>query len=147
MRILINNPINCKLCRRCVHFWVKWKRTVLVLLCIMTLDLSPLTHFPQIGADGMNSAVRKAGKFHVFQQDYKQQAVVATLEVSGVSRYTCTYCLIHCLSQTIFWCLWDANSVRIRKKFLNVFDNLVLVKISCCEPVRYCLISLSFHEL
>lgn len=38
-----------------------------------------------IGADGMNSAVRKAGKFHVFQQDYKQQAVVATLEVSGTS--------------------------------------------------------------
>lgn len=33
----------------------------------------------------MNSAVRKAGKFHVFQQDYKQQAVVATLEVSGTS--------------------------------------------------------------
>lgn len=55
--------------------------------------------FPQIGADGMNSAVRKAGKFHVFQQDYKQQAVVATLEVSGVSRDT----LLNSLqSQTIF---------------------------------------------
>lgn len=38
-----------------------------------------------IGADGMNSAVRKAGKFHVFHHDYKQQALVATLEVSGTS--------------------------------------------------------------
>jgi hypothetical protein len=34
----------------------------------------------------MNSAVRKAGKFHIFKQDYKQQAVVATLEVSGVRK-------------------------------------------------------------
>ena len=38
----------------------------------------------------MNSAVRKAGKFHVFQQDYQQQAVVATLEVSGVRDFVCS---------------------------------------------------------
>lgn len=80
--------------------------------------------FPQIGADGMNSAVRKAGKFHVFQQDYKQQAVVATLEVSGVSRLSNNFLT----SLRFKFCLH-------KKKILEVFGNLVLVKISCCEPV------------
>ncbi|XP_069118541.1 ubiquinone biosynthesis monooxygenase COQ6, mitochondrial-like [Argopecten irradians] len=34
-----------------------------------------------IGADGIFSAVRKAGEFHTLQRDYKQTAVVATLQV------------------------------------------------------------------
>ncbi|XP_060074577.1 ubiquinone biosynthesis monooxygenase COQ6, mitochondrial-like [Ylistrum balloti] len=34
-----------------------------------------------IGADGIFSAVRKAGEFHTLQRDYNQTAVVATLQV------------------------------------------------------------------
>lgn len=34
-----------------------------------------------IGADGLFSAVRKAGEFHILQRDYQQTAVVATLQV------------------------------------------------------------------
>ncbi|KAK3092587.1 hypothetical protein FSP39_004671 [Pinctada imbricata] len=41
-----------------------------------------------IGADGMNSGVRKAGEFHTVKWDYKQLALVATLHVTGVSENT-----------------------------------------------------------
>lgn len=51
-----------------------------------TMDLSFFFFFSlQIGADGAQSAVRTAARFHTVGWSYKQTAVVATLQLSEVA--------------------------------------------------------------
>lgn len=50
-----------------------------------TMDLSFFFFSLQIGADGAQSAVRTAARFHTVGWSYKQTAVVTTLQLSEVA--------------------------------------------------------------
>lgn len=59
--------------------------------------LSQLIVF-QIGSDGVNSSVRKAAKFHTVSFNYNQKAVVAVLNILGVSSVRLLNSLWHWLN-------------------------------------------------
>lgn len=110
--------MNCKLCRRCMHFWVKSRRTALVLLCTMTLDLSPLTHLVLSDWCRWHELGCKEGR-EIPCVSTRLQTAGSGSHSGGLGGEQIYMLLNSLLLSNNFWRLWDANFVCTRKKFLR----------------------------
>lgn len=126
--------MNCKLCRRCMHFWVKSGRTALVLLCTMTLDLSPLTHLVLSDWCRWHELGCKEGR-EIPCVSTRLQTAGSGSHSGGLGGEQIYMLLNSLLLSNNFLTSLRCKFCLHKKKILEVFSNLVLVKISCGEPV------------
>lgn len=81
----------------------------------------------QIGADGAQSAVRKAAKLHTVQWPYEQTAVVATLRLAEVNH--CHWCYF---AYIYLWVFFFNTILAYCIHFLCCADHYILIFVKMC---------------